>query len=51
MMYVPDRKASKKSFSHTEIGSFVEAHPLSMYDLTTLMHMSQAPSLVYGIIH
>jgi hypothetical protein len=43
-MYVSYRKASKKSFSHTEICSFVEARPLSVYDFTTQMHLSTAPS-------
>jgi hypothetical protein len=49
-MYVPYRKASKKRFSHSEIFSFVEARPLSVYDLTILMHMSQALSAAIGII-
>jgi hypothetical protein len=38
-MYIPYTEASKKSFSHTEICSLVEARPLSVYNLTTLMHM------------
>jgi hypothetical protein len=39
-MNIPYSETSKKSFSHTEICSLVETHPLSVYDLTTLMHMS-----------
>jgi hypothetical protein len=49
-MYISYRKASKKDFSHTEICSFVEARPVSVCDLTTLTHMSQAPSSANGIV-
>jgi hypothetical protein len=42
-MYVPYRAASKNVLV-TEICRFLESHPLSVYDVTTLMHVSQAPS-------
>jgi hypothetical protein len=42
-MYISYRLASKK-VCHTEISSFVEARSLSVHDVTTLMHMSQARS-------
>jgi hypothetical protein len=49
-MYITYREAWEKKFSHAEICSFVEAHPLPVYDLTTLMYTSQAPSPANGII-
>jgi hypothetical protein len=41
-MYLPYREVSKQKLFHTEICSFVQAHPLSVSDFTTPTHMSQA---------